>query len=65
MGTKIMFQAAGIEVTGELNDSPTAQAIAQALPLEAAIHTWGQEIYFAPSGPTWKPRPGSWSRPAT
>lgn len=30
-----------------LNDSPTAQEIARALPLEAEANTWGEEIYFS------------------
>lgn len=30
-----------------LNDSPTAQKIAEVLPLEAEANTWGDEIYFS------------------
>ena len=33
-------------MTGELYDSPTALAIGRALPLEARVSTWGEEIYF-------------------
>ncbi len=33
-------------MVGELNDSPTAQAIGKVLPLEATVSTWGDEIYF-------------------
>ena len=44
--TKIIISAADILVTAELNDSPTAQAIVEALPLEAEANLWGDEIYF-------------------
>lgn len=33
-------------VHGTLNDSPTARAIAAALPIEARADTWGDELYF-------------------
>ena len=34
-------------VEAELNDSPTALKIAEALPIETSFSTWGDEIYFA------------------
>ncbi len=46
MGVTIRIQAGAVEVLGELHDTATAQAIAAALPLEATVHTWGEEIYF-------------------
>ncbi len=47
MGLKILITAAEVQVAGELNDSPTAQAIGRVLPLEAKVSTWGEEIYFS------------------
>ena len=35
------------ELTATLDDSLTARAILDALPLEATASTWGQEIYFS------------------
>ena len=32
---------------GQLNDSPTAQKVWEALPLETPFSTWGDEIYFS------------------
>lgn len=43
---RIKFKAEDIEFDGELNDSKTSKAIYNKLPLEAAVDTWGDEIYF-------------------
>jgi len=43
---KIVIRAGEVEATAELNESATAIAIWQALPLEASANTWGEEIYF-------------------
>lgn len=46
MGSRIKFQIVDLEVEGELADTPTAAAIAAALPVESQVNTWGEEIYF-------------------
>jgi hypothetical protein len=43
----ITITAGTIEVQAELNDTPTAQAIWNALPISTSGNTWGDEIYFA------------------
>lgn len=43
---KISITIGALTVAAELNDSPTALKIAEALPLETAFSTWGDEIYF-------------------
>ncbi len=36
-----------LELSADLSDTATATAIAEALPIETAINTWGDEHYFA------------------
>jgi len=36
----------GISLSAELNDSPTARRIWEALPIEGRASIWGDEIYF-------------------
>ena len=43
---KIRIKAGSREFLAELNDSKTAAAIAQALPIAAQASRWGKEIYF-------------------
>lgn len=43
---KIRIAAGGVSATAELNDSTTARAIWDALPITARANTWGDEIYF-------------------
>ncbi len=42
----ITISTAGISLPAELNDSPTARRIWEALPIEGQASTWGDEIYF-------------------
>ena len=43
---KIKITAGDIIATATINDSATADAIWEALPIEANGNTWGDEIYF-------------------
>jgi hypothetical protein len=36
-----------IEMLATLADTPTAERIWDALPIESTVNTWGQEIYFS------------------
>ncbi len=47
MGQTITISAGSVVLEAELNDSASARAICQALPIEGSVNTWGQEIYFA------------------
>jgi uncharacterized protein len=47
MGNFIKITAGAVSATALLNDSHTAQAIWEALPIEATGSTWGDEIYFS------------------
>lgn len=46
MPRTIMIRAGQVEFEAELNDSATAKAIADALPIRAKAQRWGGEIYF-------------------
>jgi len=43
---KITIATGDIALQAELNDSPTARKIWEALPIEGTVQTWGDEIYF-------------------
>ena len=47
MPSNIVITAGSIRLEAELNDTFTAQAIRNILPLTAAANTWGDEIYFS------------------
>ena len=47
MGRRIRISAASNEVLAELNDTRTAQAIWDSLPVKGRVNLWGQEVYFS------------------
>jgi len=46
MAREIKIAAGDVQATAELNDSKTADAIWDALPIRAQASLWGDEIYF-------------------
>jgi hypothetical protein len=46
MPTAILIKAGSVVTEAELSDTPTAKAVAGALPLKSEVRTWGDEIYF-------------------
>ena len=46
MSRRIAIRIGEQTFTATLHDTPVADAIWQALPIETSFHTWGDEIYF-------------------
>ncbi len=46
MANRITITAGAVAVEAELNDSPTAEMIWEALPITGRANIWGDEIYF-------------------
>lgn len=47
MSTAITIMAGDVQLHGELDDTPSAEAIAGLLPVTAVPNVWGDEFYFA------------------
>jgi len=47
MGRRIRIRTSSVEVAAELNDTKTAEAIWEALPIKERTSIWGKEIYFS------------------
>ena len=45
--TEIRIIAGEVSATAVLDDTPTARAILEALPIDGQANTWGDEIYFS------------------
>ena len=43
---RIRFDFGNLTVDAELLDTPTARAVAAALPITSSAMTWGEEVYF-------------------
>ena len=43
---KIKIIIGDLSMEAELNDSPTAKKVSEALPIKSSFSTWGDEIYF-------------------
>ena len=49
MSSPVQISVGALVFDGELNDTVTARRVYEALPIEAAVNRWGDEIYFRTS----------------
>ena len=56
---QIQISAGSVTVVATLNDSPTADQVWEALPIQGQAQTWGDEIYF--STPVSADEDGDWA----
>jgi hypothetical protein len=47
MMREVAISSGGVTIRARLLDTPTADRIWQALPIEAKAQTWGEEVYFS------------------
>ena len=47
MARQIRITSGGVSETATLNDSKTAGALWDALPIDSSAKTWGDEVYFS------------------
>ncbi|GAG52831.1 unnamed protein product, partial [marine sediment metagenome] len=43
---RIKITVGSLSMEAELNETPTANKVADALPIRSALNTWGDELYF-------------------
>jgi len=46
MADRLKITVGDVSFTATLRDTPTAQAVAAACPIEGQANTWGEEVYF-------------------
>ena len=46
MADRLKITVGDVSFTATLRDTPTAQAVAEACPIEGSANTWGEEVYF-------------------
>lgn len=43
---EVVIQAGSVSIRARLLDTPTAERIWRALPIQASVRVWGEEVYF-------------------
>lgn len=47
MSGRLKMTIGSVTLTADLFDTPTAEAVKAAVPLDARANTWGEEVYFS------------------